>query len=135
MRTKKMKQISMVLLSVALIGMVGDGCGSTQSKTQGQTDTEVQQDTQKMEEEKGGEREKLVIGIQTNTFVTDYDDNYLTNKLEKDLGMEIEFYLLPNNPEDVRDKDVSDGDEWRRYTRCDFDIWRCHPGDDTGIWQ
>lgn len=104
MRTKKMKQISMVLLSVALIGMVGDGCGSTQSKTQGQTDTEVQQDTQKMEEEKGGEREKLVIGIQTNTFVTDYDDNYLTNKLEKDLGMEIEFYLLPNNPEDVRTK-------------------------------
>ena len=41
------------------------------------------------------EPEKLVIAIQPNTMVTDYDDNYLTRRLEEDLNIDIEFVLLP----------------------------------------
>lgn len=50
------------------------------------------------------EDNKLVVAIQTNSYVTDYDKNYLTEYLEKKLNMEIEFYLLPAATEEVRTK-------------------------------
>ncbi len=40
------------------------------------------------------EKEKLVVAIQTYNYITDYDENYLTKRLEEALGIEIEFYLL-----------------------------------------
>lgn len=40
------------------------------------------------------EKEKLIIAIQTYSYITDYDDNYLTERLEEELGIDIEFYLL-----------------------------------------
>ena len=39
-------------------------------------------------------KEKLVIALQTYSFITDYDNNYLTKLLEDKLGIDIEFYLL-----------------------------------------
>lgn len=39
-------------------------------------------------------KEKLVIALQTYSFITDYDNNYLTKLLEEKLGIDIEFYLL-----------------------------------------
>lgn len=42
----------------------------------------------------GADREKLVVAIQTYSYITDYDENYLTKRLEEALGADIEFYLL-----------------------------------------
>lgn len=44
----------------------------------------------------------LTVAIQANSFVSDYEDNYLTNYLEDKLGINIEFYMLSASPEDVR---------------------------------
>lgn len=52
----------------------------------------------------GDDDNKLVVAIQTSSFVTDYDNNYLTNYLEGKLGIEIEFYQLPAAVEEVRTK-------------------------------
>lgn len=38
--------------------------------------------------------EKLVIAIQTYSDITDYDKNYLTQRLEEAMEVDIEFYLL-----------------------------------------
>lgn len=46
--------------------------------------------------------QKLVIAIQANSFVSDYDNNYLTNYLEDKLGIDIEFYMLSATPDDVK---------------------------------
>jgi putative aldouronate transport system substrate-binding protein len=42
-----------------------------------------------------GGKETLVIGIQSNSFVTDYKDNYLTQRMEKKHNLNLDFYLLP----------------------------------------
>ena len=46
--------------------------------------------------------EKLVVAIQADSFVSDYEDNYFTQYIEEKLGIDIEFYMLSVNPEDVR---------------------------------
>lgn len=42
-------------------------------------------------------KEKLTIALQTDSFVTDYKDNYLTKFLENELGIDIEIYELPTD--------------------------------------
>ncbi len=102
---KMRKPISLLVLSsvlafTAACGAEGGASGSqshtgaSASKTEGTKQTESQEK----------EREKLVVGIQSNTFVTDYEDNYLTNKLEEELGIDIEFYFLPASADDMRTK-------------------------------
>lgn len=49
-----------------------------------------------------GNGEKLIIGIQQNTFVENYDDNWFTNYLEEQLGVQIEFYTLQADTNDLR---------------------------------
>lgn len=39
----------------------------------------------------------IVIGIQQSSFITDYKDNYLTHQLEEQLGINLEFYMLPSD--------------------------------------
>lgn len=47
---------------------------------------------------------KLLIALQTNSFITDYDNNYFTKYLEEKLNMDIEFYQLPSSTEEVQTK-------------------------------
>lgn len=49
-----------------------------------------------------GNGEKLIIGIQQNTFIEDYEENWFTNYLEEQLGVEIEFYYMPADTNDFR---------------------------------
>ena len=46
--------------------------------------------------------EKLVIGIQQNTKVLSYDDNYLTKLLEEKTGVDIEFMFFASGQADAR---------------------------------
>lgn len=47
---------------------------------------------------------KFVIGIEQNSLVTDYENSYIARKLEEDLGVELEWYILPAAGEDVLTK-------------------------------
>ncbi len=72
-----------LLLSFALISCGGSSSSSSSSDGSSQDNT-------------------LVVAIQANSFVSDFNDNYLTNYLEEKLGINIEFYMLSANTEDVR---------------------------------
>lgn len=62
-------------LVLCVLGMSAAGCGKTAETTEtaGTTGTDVQ-----VSEESG--KEKITIALQANSFITDYDDNYLTKK-------------------------------------------------------
>lgn len=68
------KSLSMGLV-LCVLGMSAAGCGKTAETTEtaGTTGTDVQ-----VSEESG--KEKITIALQANSFITDYDDNYLTKK-------------------------------------------------------
>jgi putative aldouronate transport system substrate-binding protein len=51
-----------------------------------------------------GAREKLLIGIQTNAFITEYKDNKLTQFMEKLHNVDLDFYLLPTAGAEVLTK-------------------------------
>ena len=56
--------------------------------------------------EKIGNGEKLVIGLQQNSFIESYesDKNWFTKYLEDKLGVKIEFYMLPSETTDFQTK-------------------------------
>ena len=49
-----------------------------------------------------GGRQTLQIGIETNAFITDYKNNYLTRYLERLHDIDLDFYLFPSNGADAR---------------------------------
>jgi putative aldouronate transport system substrate-binding protein len=46
-----------------------------------------------------GAKPSLMVGLVSDTFVTDYKNNYLTRYFEEMLGINLEFYLLPTGAE------------------------------------
>ena len=102
------KSLSMGLV-LCVLGMSAAGCGKTAETTEtaGTTGTDVQ-----VSEESG--KEKITIALQANSFITDYDDNYLTKKLEEEMGVDIEIYQLPADSNEMKTKIslmVSGGEE------------------------
>jgi putative aldouronate transport system substrate-binding protein len=49
-------------------------------------------------------KQVLTIGMEANSFVTDYENNYLTQYLEKLHDIDIQFYMLPESPQEIRTK-------------------------------
>ena len=50
--------------------------------------------------EKIGNGETFTIAIQPDSHIESYDNNWLTNYLEEQLGVNIEFYMMPSNSAD-----------------------------------
>lgn len=99
--------------SVALAGC-GSGTGTDTDISKAQPEEESQTEDSAMQEAKEKQEvntetevsgdNTLVVAIQANSFITDYDDNYLTHYLEDKLGIEIEFSLLPTASDEVATK-------------------------------
>ena len=112
----KKRWVASVLAATMAAAVIG-GCGSGNaamgtegsaeetgvSSDQNETGETVQDETSD-ETQTDGERETLVVGIQTNTYITDYDNNYMTNVIEEELNVELEFYQLPSNAADLQTK-------------------------------
>ena len=123
---RKNQIAAVVLGSVLTASLSMTGCGDTSGETTAvQTEKQTERNTGTETEEKGSEEgtksgeestdssktgdkigngETLVIGIQTNSFIEDYKDNYLTKKLEEDLDVNLEFYELPQTGADLQSK-------------------------------
>ena len=103
-----MKKLLSLLLICALT-LVSYGCtpstqNTTKSEDPAQTSADKPADNQTTTPQSDESGKKLVIALQTNSFVTDYDDNYFTKYLENKLGIDIEFYQLPAANDEVRTK-------------------------------
>lgn len=98
---------ALVLAGIMSLSALLTGCGNDAEKTSESKATEaVSKET--TEQKESSEQEPvdntLVIALQTNALVTDYENNYLTNYLEEKLGIEIEFYFLPTAKDEVNTK-------------------------------
>ena len=85
---KKKSNLLLVALLALCVVFSFTSCGSKEKASELATKSEGPQ--------------KLTVAIQANSFVSEYDNNYLTKYLEDKLGIEIEFYMLSVSPEDVR---------------------------------
>lgn len=90
------KALAIALASAAALTGCANTAGSTAETALSTEDSAAEAQNQ--------EDNKLVIAIQANSFITDYDDNYLTHYLEDKLGIEIEFVLLPTAADEVATK-------------------------------
>ena len=109
---KYCKWVALMMATMLTAGTLA-GCGSSESKgnsavTSSQESTKASEAvSSELSEETSatiGNGETLVIGIQTNSLVTDYVDNYLTKRLEEDLNIKIEIYELPADTSEVQSK-------------------------------
>ena len=100
----KKKLLAMLLVAVMIAGMLA-GCNATPVQTDpagpAQSTTKpVGDDSQPAQQEE----RKLVVGIQSYTTITDYEDNYLTKLLEEKLNCELEMMLLPTDNSELETK-------------------------------
>lgn len=105
----KRKVISLLLVTaMAVSAMTGCGGGGTDSDQQSaNTDLNADsaaQTSQASDVASSSADNKLVIGIQANTAVSSYDDNFLTKYLEDMTGIDLEFVLLPSDDNDLLTK-------------------------------
>ena len=96
---KRNRILALLFAGVMSMSALMTGCGNDAVQS-----TEVNN----VQESTGGnvaaEDNTLKIAIHTNTFITDYEDNYLTHYFEDKLGIEIEFELLPATNADATTK-------------------------------
>ncbi len=89
----------MVLMSFAACGKKESSEGNEGNESPG---TENTSPTKGEDNNASAEKETITIALQTYSSITDYDDNYLTKKLEEELGINIEFHLLSADAEEVK---------------------------------
>lgn len=96
MKKRAVRQIAAAMAVVMAATTAGCGSAAKEEGTVAVTGTESAKTEAK--------EEKLVVAIQTNSFITDYEDNYFTHYMEDKLGIDIEFYLLPTSSDEVKTK-------------------------------
>ena len=99
---------ALVLAGIMSLSALLTGCGNDAEKTSESKATEVVSKETTEQKENSVAQEpvdnRVVIALQTNALVTDYENNYLTNYLEDKLGIEIDFYFLPTAKDEVNTK-------------------------------
>ena len=94
-----------VVLVVAVTMLAGSLVGCKGKEVDTTKDSAKSEETESNNEENvSKEREKLTIALQSNQYVTDYDDNYFTKMLEDALNVDLEFYMLPQDGTEVKTK-------------------------------
>lgn len=111
-RRNKKQLVALLLAGVMCITVFLNGCGnsafqeSTGSDNESSVNVSQGGETEKSNQESttSAEDNKLVIAIQNHVDVSDYEDNYLTHYLEDLLEIDLEFYLLPTDGDEVNTK-------------------------------
>lgn len=101
---KNGKRAAALGMAAVMAAAALSGCQKGNGGPAGGTDRAGGDTTAAVTEAQASGDNKLVVAIQTNSYVTDYDNNYFTKYLEDKLGIEIEFYQLPAATDEVRTK-------------------------------
>ncbi len=88
-------------ISIMLTGCGNNGQSSQDSKEGSSSSEEANNSA---DSGSGEEDNTLVIALQSNSFITDYEDNRLTDYYEEKLGIRIEFILLPSDGSELQTK-------------------------------
>lgn len=103
MKISRLKKGSGFLAIALASALAFTGCSNTAGSTAETAETQSVTEGSSTNTQ-SNEDNTLVIAIQANSFITDYDDNYLTHYLEDKLGINIEFILLPTSADEVATK-------------------------------
>lgn len=97
--------VTLVLAFMLMITSL-TGCSKAGSESKGDNSATVGETTSTQEStgEKTEEPVKLTIGLSQNSNVENYDTNYLTQLLEKELNVSLEFVFLPSAADDAKSK-------------------------------
>ena len=94
----KARRLIGMLLCLAVLASLLAGCAKTQSGAPAETGQTVQSTDTPNQAQETAEPEverKLVVGIQSQVNITDYEDNYLTKLVAETLDCELEMVMLP----------------------------------------
>lgn len=91
------KRVLAVLLSVLLLLSLVTACSGNSNTSS--TNSETESVTPSNDEVDLSVKRDVKIMITQNAFVTDYNDNWLTQKLEEDTNCEISMEALPTGPD------------------------------------
>lgn len=91
------KRVLAVLLSVLLLLSLVTACNGNSNTSS--TNSETESVTPSNDEVDLSVKRDVKIMITQNAFVTDYNDNWLTQKLEEDTNCEISMEALPTGPD------------------------------------
>ena len=86
---KNGKRAAALGMAAVMAAAALSGCQKGNGGPAGGTDRTEGDTTAAVTEAQGSGDNKLVVAIQTNSYVTDYDNNYFTKYLEDKLGIEI----------------------------------------------
>lgn len=90
---KKTKLVALGLAAVLALGVIG--CGKEATTTPSES-TPATSESKPSESAPAKEEKKVVsIGIQQNASISSYEDNLLTDAMEEEFGVEIEWFLFP----------------------------------------
>lgn len=111
MKTKRLAAMGLtVLMSIGILSGCQKSSAPNASGTQAE---EASGHDEKNEGESADSRKEenavsadntITVGIQTNSMITDYQDNLLTHYVEEKLGISIEIYELPEDADECRTK-------------------------------
>lgn len=90
MNTIIKKCFAVVMILAWMIAMVGCGADAPEKEETDEQGTGGQASSDATSDDK----ETITVALQTYSYITDYEQNYLTQKLEEKLGVNIEFHLL-----------------------------------------
>lgn len=103
MKTKRLAAIGLTVL----IGMgVFSGCGKSPAPASPETSSGAESAASREEGSiKPSDTDNTItVGIQTNSMITDYKDNLLTQYVEETMGITIDIYELPEDADECRTK-------------------------------
>lgn len=111
MKKRRQKFMSLLLAGMMSISAILTGCSNNAQDIQGSValnsgNTNIQSSVPSSAQDSADapEDNKLVVALQTDALVTDYEDNALTHYFEETLGIDLELQLLPASADEVRTK-------------------------------
>lgn len=94
-----------IALLLVLMMLLVSACG-TGSSISGDSEDSVSEDVENKDADvvETDEEVTLTIGLSPNALTTDYDDNYATKLMEEVAGVNLEFYYLPSDSSEAKQK-------------------------------
>lgn len=100
---KKTKLVALGLAASLVLGGGTVGCGSKKTDTDASsaassvvsTETAAETETDQTTEAEKEEPMHIVVGMMSNSNITDWKDNLLTKAIEEQFNVDLEFFMLP----------------------------------------
>lgn len=103
MRREQNKKWAAVTMAAVMAAGTLTGCGGTATEGN-QEQPAASASVGTVQSDSGEERQTLTVGVSQNSNVEDYESNYLTQLIEQECNVNLEFVYLPSAVDDAKSK-------------------------------